>query len=209
MIIAIDGPAASGKGTLAKRLADHFGLHHLETGLLYRATGLAVLNAGGNPADERDAVQAAEALDLSVIDTPAARSEAAGNAASMVSGFPGARRALLDHQRHFAAAPGGAVLDGRDIGTVVCPAADVKLFITAPAEVRAQRRLRQLQDLGRPVIYAEILRDLKARDDRDSRRAVSPLEPAVDAFVLDTGTLDADQVFAEALDIIATRTGRR
>ena len=209
MIIAIDGPAASGKGTLAKRLADHFGLEYLESGLLYRATGLAVLSAGGNPADEHDAVQAAETLDLSIIDTPAVRSEAAGNAASLVSGFPAVRRALLDHQRQFAAAPAGAVLDGRDIGTVICPAADVKLFITAPADVRAERRLRQLQDIGRPVIYAEILRDLKARDDRDSRRAVSPLEPAVDAFVLDTGALDADQVFAQALDIIATRTGRR
>jgi cytidylate kinase len=209
MIIAIDGPAASGKGTLAKRLAEHFGLPYLETGLLYRAAGLAVLRAGGDPADEAEAARAAASLDLSLVDDPETRSEAAGNAASQVSGFPGVRSALLDHQRTFAERPGGAVLDGRDIGTVVCPAADAKIFITAPAEVRAERRFRQLRDQGQPAIYAEILRDMKARDERDSRRAVAPLEPAVDAFVLDTGDLDADQVFAAALDIIATRTGRR
>ena len=209
MIIAIDGPAASGKGTLASRLADHFRLPYLETGYLYRAVGLAILKRGGDPTNEVDAVQAAKTLDMVNVDNVGARSEAAGNAASQISGFAGVRRALLDHQRRFAAQPGGAVLDGRDIGTVVCPTADAKLFVTATPEVRAERRLRQLQARGQAVIYAEILRDLKARDDRDTRRAVAPLERAFDAFVLQTDALDADQVFAEALSLIATRTGRR
>jgi cytidylate kinase len=209
MILAVDGPAASGKGTLAQRLAGHFGLPYLETGLLYRAVGLAVLRAGGDPSAEADAARAAESLDLALVDDPEARSEAAGNAASQASGFPAVRQALLDRQRRFAARPEGAVLDGRDIGTVVCPDADAKVFITAPADVRAERRFRQLRDQGRPAIYAEILRDMKARDERDSRRAVAPLEPAVDAFVLETGGLDADRVFALALDFIERKTGRR
>jgi cytidylate kinase len=207
MIIAVDGPAASGKGTLAQRLAGHFGIPYLETGLLYRAAGLAVLRAGGDPADEQTAARAAEGLDLGLVHDPETRSEAAGNAASLVSGVPAVRQALLDHQRRLAAQPGGAVLDGRDIGTVVCPDADAKIFITAPAELRAERRFRQLREQGHPAIYAEILRDMKARDERDSRRAVAPLEPAVDAFVLDTGRLDAEQVFAQALAFIAHKAG--
>ncbi|NBC33552.1 MAG: (d)CMP kinase [Alphaproteobacteria bacterium] len=205
MIIAVDGPAASGKGTLARRLADRFGLPHLDTGLLYRATGLAVLKAGGDPADEADAVRAAETLSTETLADPALREDRAANAASQVAAIPGVRAALLAFQRDFAARPGGAVLDGRDIGTVVCPDAAAKLFVTASPEVRARRRLEELRSGGGGGIYPEILRDMRDRDERDSRRAVSPLRPAIDAFVIDTDDLSPDEVLARAVDFIEAR----
>lgn len=207
MIIAVDGPAASGKGTLARRLADRFGLPHLDTGLLYRATGLAVLKAGGDPAEEADAVRAAETLSTESLADPALRGDAAANAASRVGAIAGVRAALLAFQRDFADQPGGAVLDGRDIGTVVCPDAAAKLFVTASAEVRARRRLEELRSRGQYGIYSEILRDMRDRDERDSRRAVSPLRPAFDAFVIDTDDLSPDEVVAAAVAYIGARSG--
>ncbi len=207
MIIAIDGPAAAGKGTLARRLAAHFGLAYLDTGLLYRATGKRVLDAGADPEDAAAAEAAARALTPGDLDAPGLRADDVAQAASKVSAIPGVRAALLEFQRAFAAAPpegrGGAVLDGRDIGTVVCPDASTKLFVTASAEVRAERRLKELQGRGDGAIYSRVLQDMKERDARDQSRAVSPLEPASDAHQLDTSDMDADQVFALALRIIA------
>jgi len=209
VIVAIDGPAAAGKGTLARRLAGHFGLALLDTGLLYRAVGLAVLRRGADPADAAAATDAARALTAADLDDPELRGDAAANAASTVAAIPGVRAALLDFQRAFAASPPpparGAVIDGRDIGTVVCPGADVKLFVTASLEVRAQRRLKELRERGLEAIHSRVLQDMKARDARDQGRDVSPLVPAADAFVLDTSDLDADAVFAAALDFIETR----
>lgn len=205
MIIAVDGPAASGKGTLARRLADKYGLPHLDTGLLYRATGLAVLKAGGDPADEADAVRAAGRLSTESLADPALRYDAAANAASQVAALAGVRAALLAFQRDFANQPGGAVLDGRDIGSVVCPDADAKLFITASPELRAKRRLEELRSRGQDGIYPEILRDMRDRDERDSRRAISPLVPAFDAFVIDTDDLSPDEVLATAAAYIEAR----
>jgi len=206
LIIAIDGPAAAGKGTLARRLADHFSLALLDTGLLYRATGLKVLNSGGDPADVSAAAAAARALDPEDLKNPELRADGAANAASKVAVIPEVRAALLEFQRDFAKNPPngakGAVIDGRDIGTVVCPGADVKLFITASAEVRAERRLKELQERGLEAIYARVLQDMKERDARDSGRDVAPLKPAEDAFFLDTSGLDAEAVFATALDHI-------
>ena len=206
-IIAIDGPAASGKGTLSKRLAADFGFAHLDTGALYRAVGLSVLCAGGDPADSAAGLRAAQALALDdrILGDPALRGDEAAQAASKVAAMPEVRAALLAFQRDFAARPPGgrgAVLDGRDIGTVVCPEARAKLFITASVEVRAERRVRELRQAGHDVIVATVLEDMRARDERDSRRAVAPLVPAVDAFVLDTSALDADQAFAAALTFI-------
>ncbi len=211
-VIAIDGPAASGKGTLARRLAAHFGFAHLDTGALYRAVGVAVLRAGGDPADTSRALSAAQALsaDDPVFADPALRGDDAAQAASQVAAMPEVRAALLDFQQAFAARPPGgrgAVLDGRDIGTVVCPAAGAKLFVTASVEVRAARRVKELQAAGLQVIVQAVQEDMKARDERDSRRAVAPLRPAVDAFVLDTSALDADQVFAAALAFIRSKIG--
>lgn len=207
MIIAVDGPAASGKGTLARRLAGNYGLPHLDTGLLYRATGLAVLKAGGDPEVETDAAHAARTLSTDVLADPALRFDKAAQAASKVAAIPSVRAALLDFQRGFAAQPGGAVLDGRDIGTVVCPDATAKLFITASPEVRAKRRLEELRCRGQDGIYADILRDMRDRDERDSRRAVSPLVAALDAFVIDTDTLSPDEVLAAAVDHVEGRLG--
>lgn len=207
MIVAIDGPAAAGKGTLARRLAKELGLAYLDTGLLYRAVGFAVLAEGADPEDPTAAVQAAKALKPEALSNPDLRTDTVANAASKVSAIPGVRSELLEFQRNFSKNPpkgsNGAVLDGRDIGTVVCPDAEAKLFVTASPEVRAERRLKELQDRGLEAIYARVLQDMKERDARDSARAVSPLEPAKDAFVLDTSDLDAEAVFARALDFIA------
>jgi cytidylate kinase len=207
MIIAIDGPSASGKGTLARRLAAHFGLAHLDTGALYRAVGLAVLRAGGDPDEPSHATKAAASLNLALLDDPSLRSDPVAVAASKVSAIPDVRQALLDRQRAFAHQPGGAVLDGRDIGTVIAPDADVKLFVTASAAERARRRHAELTGHGQPVSYAEVLADIEARDARDSGRAAAPLRPAPDAVHLDTDGKDTDAVFAEALAILADKTG--
>ncbi|MDA0675279.1 MAG: (d)CMP kinase [Proteobacteria bacterium] len=205
-VIAIDGPAASGKGTLAQRLADHFGYARLDTGLLYRAVGLALLRADVNPDDALAAEKAARALDVGLLSDPELRSERAAEAASKVAAVPGVRAALLDFQRDFAARPPGgaegAVLDGRDIGTHVCPQAPVKLFVTAPVEVRARRRLNELRERGLPAIDTAVLQAMKDRDARDQGRDVAPMRPADDAVVLDTADLDADQAFSAALAII-------
>jgi cytidylate kinase len=212
-VLAIDGPAASGKGTLARRLAEKFVLAHLDTGKLYRATAFAVLDAGGDPADPRTAARAARQVDLSGLGDPRLRSEAVGRAASIVAAIPAVREALLARQREFAQHPphpfAGAVLDGRDIGTVVCPDAAVKLFVTASAETRAERRVKELRDSGAGAIYDAVLQDMKERDARDSGRRVAPLSVAPDAVTLDTTLLDPDQVFEQASQIIARRLAAR
>jgi cytidylate kinase len=202
MIIAIDGPAASGKGTLGKRLAAHYGLRHLDTGLLYRAVGKALLYAGHRPDDAARAVAAAQALDPANFDEAALKGPGVGEAASVVSAIPQVRAALVDFQRAFAAAPPGAVLDGRDIGTVICPDADVKIFVTATAQVRAQRRTLEFRRAGLAVDEAGILADIVQRDERDMNRAVAPLKPAADAHPLDTTALDAEGAFKAALAIV-------
>ncbi|HMA74886.1 MAG TPA: (d)CMP kinase [Xanthobacteraceae bacterium] len=202
MIIAIDGPAASGKGTLGKRLAAHYGLRHLDTGLLYRAVAQAVLDSGYRLDDAARAVAAAQALDPTQFDEAALKTHAAGEAASVVSAIPEVRAALLRLQQDFAAVPPGAVLDGRDIGTVICPFADAKIFVTASPEVRAKRRASEMRSLGQIADEAAILADIRRRDERDSQRAVAPLTPAADAHILDTSTLDIDGVVREAIAIV-------
>ena len=210
-IITVDGPAGAGKGTLARRLAAQFDFAHLDTGKLYRAVGLATLEAGGDPADPADAVRAAEALDAATIaagglDNPSLAGDDAASAASRVAAIPEVRQVLLTFQRDFANHPPkgakGAVLDGRDAGTVVCPEAPVKFFITAAAEERAKRRHKELLDRGEASIYPRVVADMKERDVRDSTRAVAPLKPAEDARTIDTSELDADAVFAAALEYI-------
>lgn len=209
VVIAVDGPAAAGKGTLAKKLARHFGYAHLETGLLYRAVGGKLLENNEDPADEVAAIRAAKRLRPQDLDDPALRDDRVAEAASKVAAIPGVRAALLDFQRDFARRPpggvSGAVLDGRDVGTVVCPDADIKLFITAGVEVRAERRVRELRERGLEAIHSRVLHEMQERDARDSKRAVAPLVPAKDSIVIDTGNLDADGVFARALDIIKAR----
>jgi len=206
VIVAVDGPSASGKGTLARRLAAALDFAFLDTGLLYRAVGTAVLVAGGDPADPAAALAAARDLDLSELDPTALRRETAGQAASVVAVIPEVRAALRDLQRRFAAAPpgrkAGAVLDGRDIGTVVCPHAEVKIFLTASAEARARRRHKELLERGGASIYARVLAEMRERDRRDSERAVAPLKPAADAEILDTTDLDAEEAFRTALAIV-------
>jgi CMP/dCMP kinase len=206
-VIAIDGPAASGKGTLARRLAERFGLAHLDTGALYRATALGVLDSEGDPADPAAAEAAARRLDLKALADPALRGEAVAGAASVVAANPAVRGALLAFQRDFAMHPpapaGGAVLDGRDIGSVVCPNADLKLFLTAGVEARANRRVKELRRRGATAIYENVLQDLLERDSRDSERRDAPLSVAPDAIIIDTTTLDADAVLELAADIIA------
>jgi cytidylate kinase len=205
MIIAIDGPAASGKGTVAKRLAAHYGLRHLDTGLLYRAVAKAMLDSGAQLADADLAEAAARALDPSRFDEQALKDHRVGDAASVVSAIPGVRAALFDFQRDFAAKPPGAVLDGRDIGTVICPNADVKMFVTASPEERAHRRAREMESLGRPADEAEILADIRRRDERDTQRAVAPLVQTVDAALLDTTALTIDEAVGAAIDIVERR----
>lgn len=209
LVIAIDGPAASGKGTLAKKVAAHYGLPCLDTGLLYRAVARDVVAAGHRLDDAAAAVTAANNLNANALDDPGLRGPAAGDAASIVARVPDVRKALLAYQRAFAAAPGGAVIDGRDIGTVVCPGATVKLFVTASDEERARRRHLEYQGRGDVVPYDEVLQDIRARDARDQSRAISPLEPAADAIRLDTTALDARETFEAALAAIEGRLAAR
>ncbi|ACK49586.1 cytidylate kinase [Methylocella silvestris BL2] len=202
MIIAIDGPAASGKGTLARRLAAHFGLPHLDTGLLYRATARALLDHGHDLSDREAAISAARSLALTDFDEAGLRSRDMAEAASVVAAIPEVRAALVDMQRRFAGRPGGALLDGRDIGTVICPDADCKIFVTASDEARATRRALELRGRGEKVDYAAVLEDIRKRDLRDSSRAAAPLKPADDAVVLDTTKLDVEAAFKAALVIV-------
>jgi len=202
MIIAVDGPTASGKGTIAKALAAHFGLPHLDTGLLYRAVGRQVALQGGNPDDAADAF-AATGFPETLLADPELRSEATGGLASRVSVHPAVRAALYQRQRSFATQPGGAVLDGRDIGTVIAPEAEVKLFVTASVEARAQRRWKEMAERGATHTLAEIVDDLRRRDERDRTRATAPLLAAPDAIPLDTSALDRDAAIAAALAAIA------
>jgi cytidylate kinase len=210
MIIAIDGPAASGKGTLGKRLAAHYGLRHLDTGLLYRAVAKA-LQDNGHALDDADrAVAAARELDPKNFDEKVLKSHAIGEAASIVSALADVRQALLAFQRDFGRAPPGAVLDGRDIGTVIFPDAEVKILVTASAEERARRRTLELTASGVNASEAEILADIRRRDERDISRSVAPLRAAVDAHLLDTTHLDIDAAFRAAVDIVeAVRAGRK
>jgi cytidylate kinase len=205
-VVAIDGPAASGKGTLARRVADRFRLSHLDTGALYRAVALLVLDQAGNPADAATAAAAARHLDPQLLEDPRLRGEAVSAAASVVAAIPAVRRVLLDLQRNFAAHPPrpakGAVLDGRDIGSVVCPEADVKLFVTANVAERARRRAGELRQGGAAAIFEDVLQDLTNRDARDTERRASPLTAAPDAIVIDTTTLDPDAVFERASELI-------
>jgi cytidylate kinase len=210
MIIAIDGPAASGKGTLGKRLAGHYGLRHLDTGLIYRAVAKAVLDAGHSPDDRARAVAAAEALDPRRFDEAALKRQAVGEAASLLSAIPEVRKLVLAFQREFGRAPPGAVLDGRDIGTVIFPDADVKIFVTATPEVRARRRAAELEQVGEHINEADVLADIRRRDERDSKRAIAPLKAAPNAHLLDTTHLDIDAAFRAAIDIVeAVRAGRK
>lgn len=209
MIVAVDGPAASGKGTLARALAAALGFAYLDTGQIYRAVAARLLALGRDPADEPAAVAAAKALVAADLDRPGLREEEVGQAASIVAAIPAVRRALLAFQRDFAKRPparaAGAVLDGRDIGTVVCPEAAAKIFVTATPEVRAARRHRELLGLGRTSIYLRVLRDMEERDRRDESREVAPTRPAEDALVLDTSALAAEEVFARALAFVRKR----
>ena len=202
MIIAIDGPAASGKGTLARRLADRFGLPHLDTGLLYRAVGRGMLTAGHGLDDEAAATAIASCLSLADLQPETLRGDEIAEAASRVAQMPPVRAALVQLQRRFAATPPGAVIDGRDIGTVICPDAEVKLFVTASPQVRARRRHAELTARGEAVTFDEVLADLKTRDARDAGRAVSPLAVAADAHLLDTSDLDIEAAFRAAVDIV-------
>jgi cytidylate kinase len=212
VIIAVDGPAAAGKGTIARRLAEHFNLAYLDTGLLYRAVGIKARDRGIDPADPGAAAVARE-LSADDLDDPRLRGDEAAGAASLVAAQGKVRDALKEFQHDFARHPpdtqggpaAGAVLDGRDIGTQVCPDADIKLFITAAVEVRAERRLKELRDRGLEAIYGRVLRDMSERDKRDRERDVAPLKPADDAFVLDTSDLDAEAAFNAALEFIQSR----
>ncbi len=209
LVIAVDGPAASGKGTLARRLAAYYGLCYLDTGSLYRATGLAVAAAGAAPDDEAAAVKAAQSLDPSHYTEDQLRSPGAGEAASQVAAIPAVRLALLEFQRRFATRPPGAVLDGRDIGTIVCPDADAKLFVTAQPETRAQRRHLEHAGRGDELSYENVLADIRRRDARDSGRAVAPLKPAQDAILLDTTELGIEAAFQTALDLVESVLNER
>jgi cytidylate kinase len=208
MIIAIDGPTASGKGTVAAGVAKRFGLKRLDTGALYRAVGLAVLDAGGDPADEAAAVAAARALDLGAIDESRIRSSAAGLAASKVAAISAVRAVLLEAQRAFAADPAGAVLDGRDIATVICPDAEVKLFVTASLEARTARRLKELRGRGEAISFEELSAQIAERDRRDMERAEAPLRQAADAHLLDTTDLSIEASVEAACRIVEAALAR-
>jgi cytidylate kinase len=207
MIIAIDGPAASGKGTLARRLAAHYGLPHLDTGLLYRATARVLLDEGSRLDDVEAAVRSARGLALLEFEEDRLRGREMGEAASVVAAIPPVREALIDMQRAFAGRPPGAVLDGRDIGTVIAPEATVKIFVTASPDARAQRRALELRGRGEKVDYASILEDIKKRDKRDSERVLAPLKPASDAHLLDTTDMNIEAAFAAALKFVEKARG--
>jgi cytidylate kinase len=207
VIIAIDGPAASGKGTLGKLIAAHYGLVHLDTGKLYRAVARDTLAAGASPSDARAALSAAKALDVKTLDDSSLADGKLGEAASIVASHPEVRDALLAYQRAFAKRKPGAVLDGRDIGTVICPDADVKLFVTATPKERARRRYRELREAGNGVSEADVLADIRRRDERDKGRAAAPLRQAEDAHLLDTTNLDIDAAFKAAIDVIDAAMG--
>ena len=207
MIIAVDGPTASGKGTIARALADHFRLPHLDTGLLYRAVGRQVALNGGDPDDEADALAACD-FPTELLEEPELRSEVTGGFASRVSVHPAVRKALFHRQRAFALQPGGAVLDGRDIGTVIAPEADVKLFVTASVEARAKRRFLEMTEADRPAELLEITADLAARDHRDRNRAEAPLREADDAVVLDTSDLDRKAAITAAIALVESALAR-
>lgn len=211
MIIAVDGPAAAGKGTLARALAEHFGFAYLDTGSLYRGVAHAVLMSGSAPQDEAAAVQAAETLDPAKIDPAAIRTPEVSEAASVVAAMPPVRAAILAFQRRFAKNPPngepGAILDGRDIGTVVCPDADVKLYVTASPEIRAHRRWLELKGSGSDVSEAQVLAEVKERDARDADRATSPMRPAEDAHLLDTSNLSIEAAFGAAVALIEQSRG--
>lgn len=204
IVIAVDGPAASGKGTIARALAKHFGLPHMDTGLLYRAVALNLWRWGGDPSSEFEALRACNELGIDPSD-PELRSEPISKIASSISAYPSVRAALLQRQQEFARQPGGAVLDGRDIGTVIAPDADVKLFVTASPEVRAQRRVRELLGRGMAAHLEDVLQDIRSRDERDANREVAPLKRAPDAILLDTSEFDVDQAIAEALRLVEDR----
>jgi cytidylate kinase len=208
ILIAVDGPAASGKGTIARALASHFKRPHMDTGMLYRAVALNLWRWGGDMSSEFEALRACDVASVDP-DDPELRSEPVSSIASRVSAYPSVRAALLDRQRQFAAQPGGAVLDGRDIGTVVAPEADAKLFVTASVEVRAQRRVRELLERGLPAHYEDVLTDIRARDERDTTRAASPLKQAEDADRLDTSELDVEAAIAEAIRLVERRLAAR
>ena len=203
-VIAVDGPAASGKGTIARALAKHFGLPHMDTGLLYRAVALKLWRWGGDAGNEFEALRACDSLGVDP-DDPELRSEPVSKIASIISSYPTVRAALLKRQQDFARQAGGAVLDGRDIGTVIAPDADVKLFVTASPEVRAKRRMKELEQRGMTAHYDDVLVDIRARDERDSHRAVAPLRPAPDAIILDTSGLDVGQAIAEAIRLAESK----
>jgi CMP/dCMP kinase len=207
MIIAIDGPAASGKGTLGKCIAAHYGLAHLDTGKLYRAVARDTLAGGGDPSDAEAAFAAAKALDPKTLADPALIDGKLGEAASLVARHPGVRDALLAYQRSFALRKAGAVLDGRDIGTVICPDAEVKLFVTATPEERARRRYIELKRAGMAISEEDVLAEIRRRDERDKGRATAPLRRADDAALLDTTNLDIDAAFRAAIDLIDAAMG--
>jgi|SRR6516162_241187 cytidylate kinase len=210
MIIAIDGPAASGKGTLGKRLAKHYGYRHLDTGVIYRAVAYAMLQAHADLNDEALAVSAALALDPEKFGDPVLKTQKVGAAASVVSAIPRVREVLVNFQRRFAEDPPGAVLDGRDIGTVICPHAEVKIFVVADPKVRAHRRTLEARARGEEVDEALVLDDILKRDERDNNRAVAPLKPAADAYLLDNTNLDIEAGVRAAIDIVeAVRAGRQ
>ncbi len=204
LVIAVDGPAASGKGTIARALAKHFDLPHMDTGLLYRAVALKLWRWGGDPSNEFEALRACDDLGFDPADEEL-RSEPVSRIASKVSSYSSVRDALLERQRDFAAQDGGAVLDGRDIGTIIAPDAAVKLFVTASPEVRAQRRVRELLERGMPGHYDDVLLDIRARDERDTHRDIAPLRQADDAILLDTSELGVDEAIAEAIRLVEER----
>jgi cytidylate kinase len=208
MIIAVDGPAASGKGTLAKRLAAHFGLNHLDTGLLYRGVARALIDQSLPLSDEQAATRVAQTLSFATLDETRLRGREAGEAASVISVYPGVRQALLEGQRRFASELPGAVLDGRDIGTVICPDASAKLFVTASPEVRARRRWLELSKADPSLSYESILDDIRRRDERDSSRSAAPLRKADDARLLDTSEMDIETALREALRLVEAELSR-
>ena len=207
LVIAVDGPAASGKGTIARALAAHFGLPHMDTGMLYRAVAVSLNRYGGDPGNEFEAVRAVAGLAQVAADDPELRSEFAGSVASRISAYPEVRAALIERQRDFAAQERGAVLDGRDVGTVIAPDATVKLYVTASAEVRAERRLAELRERGSPAHYDDVLIDIKSRDARDAQRTAAPMTRAADADLLDTSELGVEAAIAKAIALVEAKLG--